>query len=207
MLYWQHDCHITREDRFVKRRIRHAALVLFVALVATQHASAQAALLPRFNTRATFVVDRDSLSLITVIATVEPSRTAPGHSWVRVYFYAFPPDTIDAVLATRGSVASMDRKWQSTSVDPREYNRSRAVLQLTVDNDDKVSQVDLSVPGHACTVASTPQELNAFAQRYAFDGKQLSLAAKGAYVCGSGKQTVAWSVEVDTPVARAEVVR
>jgi len=101
----------------------------------------------------------------------------------------------------------MDRKWQSTSVDPREYNRSRAVLQLTVDNDDKVSQVDLSVPGHACTVASTPQELNAFAQRYAFDGKQLSLAAKGAYVCGSGKQTVAWSVEVDTPVARAEVVR
>jgi hypothetical protein len=183
------------------------ALVLLLAVAAGQRASAQAALLPRFNTHAAFVVDRDSLSLITVIATIEPSRTASDHSWVRVYFYAFPPDTIDAALATRGSVASMDRKWQSTSVDPKEYNRSRAVLQLTVDKDDEITQVDLSVPGYACTVASTPQELNAFVQRYAFDGKQLRLAAKGAYVCGSGKQTVAWSVDVDTPVASAEVRR
>ena len=182
--------------------------------VAAQRARAQGAPSPsRFETRATFSVDHVSMSLTTAIAMIEPSRMAPSYSWLRVYFYSFPPGAGDVAEAMRGSVASMDRKWQSKSSNPSDYNASRAVVQLTIDKDHKITQVDLSVPGHACTVASTEQELRAFASGFALDGNRMRLVAKGSYVCdmtasGSGKQAFAWNVDVDIPVfAKAGAAR
>jgi hypothetical protein len=179
---------------------------LVAALVASASAHAQGSPAPsRFNTYATFSVDRQSLSLTTAIATIEPSRMAPSYSWLRVYFYSFAPTAGDVAEATRGSVASMDRRWQSKSSNPSEYNSSRAVLQLTVDKDHRITQADLSLPGHTCTVASTASELGAFAQSFVLDANRVRLASKNAYVCdmtstGSGKQSFAWNVDVDVPV-------
>ena len=153
------------------------------------------------------------MSLTTAIATIEPSRLAPGYSWLRIYFYSFPPSADDIAEATRGSVASMDRKWQSKSSNPSEYNSSRAVLQLTLDKDHRITQADLSLPGHTCTVASTATELGTFAQSFAFDGNRVRLAAKSTFLCdmtstGAGKPSFAWDVDIDLPVfAKAAGVR
>jgi hypothetical protein len=179
---------------------------LAAAVVATATARAQSSPAPsRFNTHATFSVDRQSMSLTTAIATIEPSRMAPGYSWLRVYFYSFAPTADDVAEAMRGSVASMDRRWQSTSSNPSEYNASRAVLQLTVDKDHRITQADLSLPGHTCTVASTAPELGAFAQSFTLVANHVRLASKSTYLCdmtstGSGKQSFAWAVDVDVPV-------
>jgi hypothetical protein len=185
--------------------IRGITIAALSAAASAQSASAQSVSPKRFETHAIFAVDHMSMSLTTAIATMEPSRMAPGHSWVRVYFYSFPADAEDVAQAMRGSVSSMDRKWESKSGNPKDYSTSRAVLQLTVDKDFQIRQVDMSVPGHTCTVASTAQELKDFSTTYTLDGKHLRLVAKGSFVCdmtsiGSGKATFRWNVDVDTPV-------
>ena len=184
--------------------IRGVAVVVLSA-VAAHSVNAQSVSPKRFDTHATFAVDHVLMSLTTAIATIEPSRMTPGHSWVRVYFYSFPADAEDVAQATGGSVASMDRKWESKSSNPKDYNTSRAVLQLTVDKDYQIDQVDMSVPGYTCTVASTAKELKDFSTSYALDGKHLRLAAKGSFICdmtsiGSGQPTFRWNVDVDAPV-------
>jgi hypothetical protein len=189
----------------VGRTNRRSAIVAMI-VAAAPSARAQTVIPPsQFVTHATFSVDRVSLALTTAIATIEPSRMAPGFSWLRVYFYSFPARAEDAADAALGSVASMDRRWQSKSSNPNGYNTSRAVLQATIDKDHKISQVDLSVPGYSCTVASSEPELMSFASRFALEPTHLRLVAKGSYVCdmtsfGSGKHTFAWNVDVDSPV-------
>ena len=187
---------------------------LAASIVAATSASAQSSPAPsRFNTHATFSVDRLSMSLTTAIATIEPSRMATGYSWLRIYFYSFAPTADDIAEAMRGSVSSMDRRWQSKSSNPSEYNSSRAVVQLTLDKDHRITQVDLSLPGHTCTVASTAPELGAFARSFVLDADRVRLESKSAYVCdmtstGSGKQSFSWNVDVDVPVfAKAAGVR
>lgn len=179
---------------------------LAAGLVAATTAQAQGSPAPsRFSTHATFSADRLSMSLTTAIATIEPSRMAPGYSWLRIYFYSFPPTADDITEAMRGSVSSMDKKWQNKSSNAAHYNTSRAVVQLTVDKDHHITQADVSLPGHTCTVASTAPELGAFAQAFAVDANRVRLASKSAYVCdmtstGSGKQSFAWNVDVDVPL-------
>jgi hypothetical protein len=73
---------------------------------------------------------------------------------------------------------------------------SNAVLQLGVDKDGKVWQVDLSVPGHACTIASSDSAANAMLQEYRFDGTRLRLRTKGTHPC----ETFAWDVDLTVPV-------
>ena len=192
------------EECSVNGMIRGVAIVMLSA-VAADSGNAQSVSPKRFDTHATFAVDHLSMSLTTAIATIEPSRMAPGHSWIRVYFYSFPADAEDVAQAMGGSVASMDRKWDGKSSEPKDYSTSRAVLQLTVNKDYQIDKVDMSVPGHTCTVASTAQELKDFSTTYALDGRHLRLVAKGSFVCdmtsiGSGKPTFRWNVDVDTPV-------
>jgi hypothetical protein len=158
-----------------------------------------------FTTRATFSVDTQSLALSSAIAVIEPRLAAPGYSWVRIYFYSFPLSSEDVTDAMNGSVASMDKKWNAKASNPRDYNRSRAVIQLSVDKDFKVGQVDMSVPGHSCTIASSDRDVQAFAHIYKLDRRHLRLKTKGSYVCdlkslGVPDKRFRWAIDVDIPV-------
>ncbi len=158
-----------------------------------------------FKTSATFSVDNSVSSLTTAIATIEARRNAPGYSWVRINFYSFPPTAEDLAGAQKGSVESMDKKWMKKSSNPKDYNSSNAVIQLTVDRDFKVTQVDMAVPGHTCTIAPFEQDVKNFLQSYQFDGKNFRLKSKGSYVCdmkfmGIPNQKFGWDIDLSIPV-------
>ena len=113
------------------------------------------------------------MSLSTAVATIEPRLGAPGYSWLRIYFYSFPVAADDLAGILKGDTGSMDKKWNSKASNPKDYNNSRAVIQLSVDKSSKVWQVDMSVPGHTCTIAPFEQDVKTFLQSYEFDGKNL----------------------------------
>jgi hypothetical protein len=158
-----------------------------------------------FHTNAKFSVDNEAMSLSTAVATIEPRPGAPGYSWLRIYFYSFPVATDDMPAVMRGDASSMDRKWNKKASNPNDYDTSRAVVQLSVDKDSKVWQVDMSIPGHTCTVAPFESDVKAFLQDYRFDGKNLRLKSKGSYVCdmkfmGNPNPKFSWEIDLNTTV-------
>ena len=158
-----------------------------------------------YTTSATFSVDKDAMYLPTAIATLEPRLGAPGYSWLRIHFYSFPLAAEDIADALKGSVASMDKKVNMKASNPADYNHSNATIQLAVDKDFKVWQVDMSVPGHACTIAPYEADVAKFLQDYQFDGKKIRLRSKGAYTCdmkfmGIPNQQFGWDVNLSLAV-------
>jgi hypothetical protein len=158
-----------------------------------------------FKTTATFSVDNTASSLSTAIATLEARGGAPGYSWLRINFYAFPPAAEDLAAAEKGNLESMEKKRMKKSGDTKDYNSSNAVIQLTVDKDFKVTQVDMAVPGHSCTIAPFEPDVKNFLQTYQFDGKNLKLKSKGSYVCdmkfmGIPNQKFGWNIDLSIPV-------
>jgi hypothetical protein len=144
---------------------------------------------PNATFRAGGVTSRPS----SVVATIQPRAGAPGYSWLRIYFYDSALDARDRAAAIDGRIRSVKTPWS-------------AVLQLTVDRDSNVSQIDLALPGHSCTVAESEGEAKASLSRMHFDGTHLSLAGRGSHVCdmrslGVPDETFAWDFDVDVPVA------
>jgi len=158
-----------------------------------------------FETRAVFSIDKAAMTLTSVAATLEPRPGAPGYSWLRIHFYSFPFTAADRAGAMKGRLESMDAKWTSKAGNPKDYNHSKAVIQLGVDKNWKVWQIDMSVPGHACTIAGSEQEVKAALQEYRFDGTRLRLEGKGSFVCamntpGVPNRRYGWDLDLDIPV-------
>ena len=180
-----------------------AVLVLCVAMPVF---SGPASIDPNsFHTSANFSVDNNAMSLSTAVATIEPRLGAPGYSWLRISFYSFPVAVDDIAGILKGDTGSMDKKWNKKASDPKDYNISNAVIQFSVDKNLKVWQVDMSVPGHSCTIAPFEPDVKNFLQDYQFDGKNLRLKSKGSYVCdmkfmGIPNQKFAWDIDLNTAV-------
>jgi methylthioribose-1-phosphate isomerase len=157
-----------------------------------------------FTTKAQVTVDRTVLSLTSAVATIEPRPNAPGYRWLRVHFYAFALSHAEAAAAGKGNIDPLERRWEAMAGNrPAAYNVSNAILQLAVDKDGKVWQVDLSVPGHTCTIASSDVEANKLLQDYQFDGTRLRLRTRGAHPC----EKFAWDVDLKTTVVAAGIPR
>jgi len=158
-----------------------------------------------FRTNAKFSVDSAAMSLSSVVATIEPRLGAPGYSWLRINFYSFPLTAEDVAAVATGNIEPLEKRWKGVASDPKAYNVSHAMLQLSVDAAFKVWQVDMSMPGHGCTVAPFEEDVRSFLQGYKFDGKRLALKSKGSHVCdmkalGIPNQTFRWDVDVNIPV-------
>ena len=140
---------------------------------------------------ARFSVDGVTSVPLATRATVQPRNGAPTYSWLRVYFYS--------------SGAAAARAEASTPRDLTKTNWS-AVLQLTVDKGGTVWQVDLSLPGHTCTIAASDGEARSALQIFQFDGTRVRLRSHGSHICDLrtlriANQTFEWDVDVDVPVA------
>jgi hypothetical protein len=158
-----------------------------------------------FHTNANFSVNDNAMSLSTAVATIEPRLGAPGYSWLRIYFYSFPVAADDMAGVQKGDTGSMDKKWNQKASNPKDYNNSRAVIQLSVDKDAKVWQVDMSIPGYTCTIAPFEQDVKNFLQEYRFDGKRLRLKSKGSYTCdmkfmGKANPKFGWDIDLNATV-------
>jgi hypothetical protein len=158
-----------------------------------------------FRTSARFSVDNLAMSLSTAVATIEPRLGAPGYSWLRISFYSFPVAADDIAGIMKGDTGSMDKKWNQKASNPKDYNSSYAFIQLSVDQNSKVWQVDMAVPGHACTIAPYEQDVKNFLQNYQFDGKKLTLKSKGSYDCdmkfmGIPNQKFGWDIDLNADV-------
>jgi hypothetical protein len=168
--------------------LRPLAGVTFVICALTAIRSADAV-------RGRFSAERASAVAAAVVANSEPRAGAPGYSWLRLRFYAEPLNASDAAAVARGDLGSIHAPWN-------------AVLQLTLDPRSAITQVDLSLPGHTCTIAASPEEVAAGVQRFQFDGTDVRLSAKGRHLCdmkfmGSADQTFQWEVDLEASVHRA----
>jgi hypothetical protein len=148
---------------------------------------------------ARFAVDDLTRVTASAVATVEPRADAPGHSWIRIYFYAFELTASERQLAAIGD-RSVLKKWE-------------AILQLTVDDNHAVSQMDLALPGHLCAIVQTRRDASLVMQNFQFDGSRLRLKSKAFSICDLRQdeipgQKFEWDVDLDTAVvARASTVR
>jgi len=159
--------------------------VVWICAIATS-------LAPGASARARFTVDGATTTPSNAVATIQPRIGAPGYSWLRIYFYSSPLSASDSAAAAKGRIQSVKAGWS-------------AVLQLTLDKASTIWQVDLSVPGHTCTVAQSDQEAKTALPEFQFNGTHIRLAGKGSYVCdmkslGIPNQSFAWDVNLDIPV-------
>ena len=148
---------------------------------------------------ARFSVDGMERSSAVTAATIQPRTGAPGYSWLRIYFYPSPLSPPDRSAAAQGRVDAIGAKWS-------------AVLQLTLDSASTVWQVDLSLPGHTCTIAESDRAAKSALRKFEFDGARVRLVGTGSHVCdmkfiGVPNQTYAWDLDVDAPVARVSAAR
>jgi hypothetical protein len=146
----------------------------------------------RSDSTAKFSVDGTVTLWSTAVATIQPRTGAPGYSWLRIYFYASPLTADDRARAQEGRIASIETRWT-------------AVLQLTLDKALTVSQVDLALPGHTCTIAESDRDAKNALQVFQLAGKHLRLRGRGSHVCdmkfmGIPNQTFGWDVDLDLPV-------
>jgi hypothetical protein len=158
-----------------------------------------------FDTNAKFSVDNKTLSLSSAVATIERYPFTQGYFWIRIDFYSFPPSADDMATINNGSVTSMEKKWMSLANNVNAYNTSHATIQLTVDKNFKVGQVDMSIPGHFCTIASSELDVRKFAENYKFDGKNIKLKSKGTYLCDLSRlktknEKFDWDINLETRV-------
>jgi hypothetical protein len=121
------------------------------------------------DTSANLSVDGTALTLTSAVAITEEGKYPPGYSWVRLHFYSFPLTSEDIAAAQTGNAEPLDRKSNKNSYDPKIHNGSYGVIQFSVDKDFKVWQVDMSIPGHACTVASSEKDVQSFLQTCHYD--------------------------------------
>ena len=140
---------------------------------------------------AKFGVDGVTTSPPTIVATIEPRMGAPGYSWLRVYFYSSLAGG-DRTNAAKGLFESIGTPWA-------------AALQFTIDKTSTVWQVDLSLPGHTCTIAESDADSRKAFQEFLYDGRRLRLKGKGAVcLCDSLRRrtnrTFEWDVDFETPV-------
>jgi hypothetical protein len=136
-----------------------------------------------------FTVDGVVTRSSTAIVTVEPRSGAPPYSWLRIYFYSSPLTSDDSASAARGRIEAIKA-------------RRSAVLQLTIDAHAKVWQVDVSVPGHMCTIAESHRAAENVLQDFEFDGKHVRIRGKGSHVCrmsspGVPDRSFKWDIDVD----------
>lgn len=191
----------------MSRRDRTVRMALMLPLLMSNTALADPAPPAKdpFATTASFSVDSTAFSLSSVVATIEPRLNAPGYSWVRIHFYSFPPAADDMAGIENGNLSSMEKKRNKLADrHDNSYNVSHAMLQLSVDKDFNVWQVDMSIPGHGCTIAPFEKEVRAFLQSYHFDGKILTLKSKASYTCDMKfmnipDQTFTWDVDLNIP--------
>lgn len=158
-----------------------------------------------FATTGKFSVDATSLILSSAVATIEPRRGAPGYFWLRIHFYAFPLTASDIAAARKGDTRSLDKKSNINSYDPKVRTNSFAEIQLSLDKDSNVVQVDMAIPGHGCTIAPFPSDVQAFLQTFHYDAKTIRLKSKGSHTCdltsvNAGKQVYTWDFDIDLPV-------
>jgi hypothetical protein len=186
-------------------RHRHLLILLAFCLAAEALSGARSIEPGSFHTNANFSVNNTAMALSTAIATIEPRLGAPGYSWLRINFYSFPVEASDVAGILKGDVSSMDKKRRAKESNVEEYNKSYAMIQLSVDRNAKVWQVDMSVPGHGCTIAPFERDVTGFLQAYEFDGENLKLKSKGSYVCdmkslGIPNQTFDWDIDLNARV-------
>lgn len=183
--------------------------LLFCSLTACLLAARTPAPREPFTTIAKFSVDTTSLTLSSAVATIEPRRGEPGYFWVRIHFYPFPLTASDIAAARKGDTRSLDKKSNINSYDPKIHDNSFAVIQLSLDKDSNVGQVDMSIPGHGCTIAAFPKDVQGFLQTFHYDTKTVRLKSKGSHTCdltsvNAGKQVYAWDFDIDVPVFATE---
>lgn len=131
---------------------------------------------------------------------IEPRPGAAGYSWLRIYFYSFPLTVEDVQEVSKGNMDSVEKKSRD------ERKNARAMIQLSVDREHKVWQVDMSIPGNACTIAGSEKSVKNFLQSYKFDGKNLELKSTGSYDCDMSfmkmpNKKYSWEIRIeDLPV-------
>jgi hypothetical protein len=179
---------------------------LVVAIVASLAGAADKFQRADFQTRAAFELVVGKSKILRRGA----SKITPSSAFVSLV-HGLSPGNVDGleVLFFESPVTARDLP-DLMSNDAREKRKgSYAAMVLYLDEQNRVSQVNLSyvVPGTtvARTVAGTPDELKRYFSRATFNDGRLTVKSTGAYSDADLAQDVfklAWNVDLDLPVKR-----
>ena len=159
---------------------------------------------PAFRTDARFVVGDEVHNTASALAWIEEHPAwGAGFYWLTIGFYPFQLTKQQIEEAASGSYQPIEDKITAdySSVD----YRSHVKIILNIDEDNKISKVDMTLPGYACTIAPTQLQVEKFLQGYVFEGGRLRLKSNGSFQCFSNVQdnpgkTFQWGFDVDLPV-------
>mgnify|MGYP001612194471 CR=1 FL=1 len=139
-----------------------------------------------FDTKAEFTIDGTIRSLSSAVATIETHPAhGPEYLWLEINFYPFTLTDEEIADASNGSLELIKKRRYQEDGNPQAlaiYN-SQARIVLGMDTNYKIFQVDMSVPGHSCTIAPFEEDVKNFLKEYSFEGEHLRLKSKGSYLC------------------------
>ena len=136
-----------------------------------------------FETHAVFSIDKDAMTLTSVAATIEPRSSAPGYSWLRINFYAFPFTAADIAGAMKGHVESMDAKWTNTAAIRRSTTIRMPSSSSAWIRTSKCGRSTCPFPVTPARSLPMNGDVKSAVQEYRFDGTRLRLKSKGSFVC------------------------
>ena len=174
----------------------HALVAAILAVVAAQGA----------GTPATFSVDGHDMRLRSAVAIASAHPNAGHYSTLAIYFYAFAvaPAQLAAVSST-GRIDVLEARREQQKPGEPDRNHSRAVLNLLLDRNARLTNASLEVPGLTCTIVVDEPSAPDAIQLYENDGHHVRIHARGTKTCdmtniGGGKHPMSWDVDATVPV-------
>ena len=170
---------------------------MFVTLIGcNSHASHSLSDLSQFKTKAEFAIDNESKLLSSAIASIQQHPMhGPNYSWLTISFYPFNLTADEIKGAENGNWDLIKKRMYE-----EDYN-SHAKVILTTDKDNNVLQIDISMPGSSCTIASSEYDINSFLEKYTYSDEKLTMKSSGSYECGAPvNKTFTWEFDIDIPV-------
>ena len=173
-----------------------AVLILVSFLGCNSHNSRSLTDPIQFQTKSEFAIDNDSKLLSSAIASIEQHPMhGPDYSWLIISFYPFTLSDDEIKGASNDDWDLIKKRMYK-----EDYN-SHAKVILTTDKDNNVLQIDMSMPGSSCTIASTEDDIKRFLVNYNYLKERLTIKSNGSYTCGAPvNKTFTWEFDIDIPV-------
>lgn len=159
---------------------------------------------PGFQSAAEFRVNDDVHQTVAALAWVEEHpQYGDEYRILRIGFYPFPLSEEQIRNAEAGNYQPIEDRVTADNQSADYKSHVRVIL--LIDEDNQVLQVNMSLPGYACTIMHEQPDLDRLMRGQRIEDDRLRLRSKGSFECSfiarsSPANTFHWNFDVDLPV-------
>ena len=133
--------------------------------------------LSSLNTNAVIAVGGDTRHFTTVVPMIEADPQQQGTYWLRLHYYTFAPNDLDAYAIIRGSIGSMEKRV--TALDLGDQPKATALMNLELGPDLGLRQFSVTWPNRkVCTMTNVVP-----VQLFKIQGSHAILKIHGNFPC------------------------